>query len=353
MNAPVVGGPVFDAIWLKGAGITLALSQASHALSVILALLEHRGVGAPIVWAPAYYCESGLGPLRNSAAQLRFFPVTEAMAPDWPALAAMLSDGPPPDLFILPHLFGTEGEAVAARAFCDSCGALLLEDAAHLLRPVGVVGSHGDFVSFSPRKWLGLEDAGVLVIRDPDLLERLGPALAGLSPTRHVAKRQPRRDWRRWLPFPLPRPLPERAMEQEPGPATLFAAPWMSEESFRRISEGGPLWLDRVAMQEAATVTRIETALRSLRGLWPLPRHPDATPYLLGFRAESDIRAADLHRELRLAGAVAANWPGLPPEVWAEPQRYGAAVRLRRTVIRLTPRFASGRQPLDFVSRIG
>ena len=349
---PVFGGPVFDAIWRRGAGVTLALSQASHALSVILALLGHRGMRAPVVWVPGYYCESGLGPLRNSAAQLRFMPVTEAMAPDWPALDTMLAQGPAPDLFILPHLFGAEGEAATARAFCDACGAFLLEDAAHLLRPVGQVGSHGDLVSFSPRKWLGLDDAGVLVIRHSELIDGLEPALDSLSKMRLVPHRRQRFAWRRWLPFPLPRPLPERKMEQEPGPAKLFAAPWMSVNSFRRITEGGAPLLERVAQEEALTVARIEAALRGLRGLTPLPRRPDATPYLLGFRAESDIRAADLHRELRLAGAIAASWPGLPPEVWAEPQLYGAAVRLRRTVIRLTPRFASGRHPLDFVSRM-
>ena len=46
-----------------------------------------------------------------------------------------------PDLLVLPHFFGAESDGALARAFCDRIGCLLHEDAAHLLQPVGTVGT--------------------------------------------------------------------------------------------------------------------------------------------------------------------------------------------------------------------
>jgi len=348
---PWVAGSELSAIWQQDAGETFALSRATHALTIMLAVLAQRGVDRPEVWVPAYFCENGLGPLRLGAAKLRFYPVRDSMAPDWAAAEAMLGVGCP-HLFVLPHFFGMENEAAAARVFCDRVGALLHEDAAHLLRPVGEVGRFGDFVSYSPRKYFEVPDAGILVVRGEALADEARGAAAGIKegdPHRNLRWRAlalrdrlvPRR--------PKSGPLPPRRVDDEPQRVPLASTVWMSPFSRSRIARSGRAGASAIAAREAETVARLEEGLRRWVGLSPLPRHPEATPYMLGFRAANQGMAEETLAFLRRSGADVATWPGLPPEIWAEPAAYGEALAIRRTVLRFTPRYANRRRPLDFL----
>ncbi len=349
---PWLAGSELAAIWQRDAGETFALSRATHALTVIMALLARRGVAAPEVWVPAYYCENALGPLRQGGARLRFFPVRDDMAPDW-AMIEQMADSGAPHLFVLPHFFGVENEAGEAQAFCRRVGSLLLEDAAHVLRPVGEVGRFGDFVAYSPRKYFEVPDAGILVARGEGLASEVRSVAARLDPGgahntlrwRALALRDrlvPRR--------PHTGPLPPVHLDDEPRQLPLDSRVWMSAFSRRRIVRQGRAGAGAIADREAETVAAIEIGLRSRAGLTPLPRHPEATPYMLGFRAVSPALAAESLAGLRQSGAVVATWPGLPPEVWAEPGAYGEALAIRRSVLRFTPRYAHRRRPLDFLN---
>lgn len=354
-KAPWIAGAELSAIWQRDAGATLALSRATHALTVIMAVLARRGVAAPEAWVPAYFCENGLGPLRGDAARLRFYPVRADMAPDWPAVEAMLGAGRP-HLFVLPHFFGMENEAAAARAFCDRVGALLLEDAAHLLRPVGEVGRFGDFTSYSPRKYFEVPDAGILVVRGEGLAREVGETAAAMADGgvyrtlgwRALALRNrivPRRA--------RTGPLAPRRIDDEPRQVPLEPTVWMSSYSRGRIARLGRDGAAAIAAREAETTARLDEALRAWPGVVPLPRHREATPYMLGFRAEDEHVAGAVLAALRQAGADVATWPGLPPEVWARPLDYGEALTLRRTVLRFTPRYNNRRRPLDFLAAAG
>jgi len=352
---PWLAGPELAAIWQRDAGETFALSRATHALSVILALLAQRGIEEPEIWVPGYFCENGLGPARRSAARLRFFPVRHDMTPDWAGVEAMLAGGKP-HLFVLPHYFGVENEAAQARAFCDRTGALLLEDGAHLLRPVGEVGRYGDFACYSPRKYFEVPDAGILVARGEGLAAETRDVAAGMDGGGQL-------NTLRWRLLTLreriaPRrvrvgSLSVRQIDDEPPRLVLSPVVWMSGFSRRTIARVGQAGADAVAAREAETVRRLEEAMRAWPQVRPVPRHPDATPYMLGFRADSEAAAAEALAALRRAGADVATWPGLPPEIWAEPAAYGEALAVRRTVLRFTPRRAHRRRPLDFIKRAG
>ena len=350
---PWLAGRELAAIWQRDAGETFALSRATHALTVILALLRRRGHDAVEVWIPAYFCENGLGPARQPGVRLRFYPVRHDMAPDWAGVEAMLVGGRP-HLFALPHYFGVENEAARARAFCDRVGALLVEDAAHLLRPVGEVGRYGDFTSYSPRKYFEVPDAGILVVRGEGLAAEVRAVAAALEDGgQHRTLRWRMRALRERI---APRPvrvgaLPPRRIDDEPRQVALDPVVWMSGFSRKTIARLGQDGVNAIAAREAETVRRIEDALRNRSEVRPMPRHPAATPYMLGFRAMSEAVAADAFASLRQAGADVATWPGLPPEVWAEPAAYGEAVAIRRTVLRFSPRRANRRRPLDFIER--
>ncbi len=342
-----LAGPV-AAIWQQSDGVVLALSQATQALCVLMQLFGADDQ----VWVPAYFCENGLGPVRRSA-RLRFYPVTETMAPDWEACEAMLAEGPP-HLFILPHFFGIENEAAAARAFCDRTGALLLEDAAHVLRPVGRIGQFGDFATYSPRKFLPIPDGGLLVVRGADLAQRVMAGAAELPSAELPLLRWRALELRDKL---LPRseqlgPLRVRTIEEEPGPADELPSVWMSGFSQRRMTRLGVVGIAEVERDTLRTSRRIVDVMQRFADIESLPRLADAAPYLLGFRARSEAAAADALARLRAAGAMVDTWPGMPPEVRAEPQKYGAAMRIRRTVLRFTPRPRGRRNPLRFIDNL-
>lgn len=335
-------------VWQRGPGVTLLLSQASHAYSVILAVLEARGQRVPEIWVPAYFCEGALLPARRAGARFRFYAVTEAMTPVWPTVEAMCRDSRP-DLFVLPHFFGAESDGAEARAFCDRVGCLLHEDAAHLLRPVGTVGTVGDFVSFSPRKYCGIADGGVLVVRGTALATEAAQVATRLETAPYDTRRERFLLWRNGLPWMVRSgPQPSIAFDSDPFGASSLPSVWISAPSSNRLHRLGPAGLDRIAAREAATVADLERALRPL-GLEPLPRLAGATPYILGFRAASHAVAMRAHDALRRAGAIAGSWPRLPPEVVAAPEQYGAAHALRQTVVRISPRYEDRRRPLAFL----
>ncbi|MBK8083992.1 MAG: DegT/DnrJ/EryC1/StrS family aminotransferase [Devosia sp.] len=350
-DRPWLAGSALAGIWQRGAGMTMLLSQASHAYSVILAVLAARDRPRPEIWVPAYFCEGALLVARRAGARLRFVPVTEAMTPVWPEVEAMTADSVP-DLLVLPHFFGAESDGALARAFCDRIGCLLHEDAAHLLQPVGTVGTWGDFVSFSPRKYCGIADGGVLVVRGAKLAAEAEQAATRLAAVPQDTRRERFLLWRNGLPWMARRgPQPAVAFDVDPYGASSLPSVWISAPSSRRLHRLGPTGLDRIAAREAVTAAAIERALRPL-GLEPLPRLAGATPYILGFRAPSQATAARAHDALRRAGAIAGSWPRLPPEVLAAPQHFGAAEALRQSVVRISTRYEERRRPLDFVAAL-
>jgi hypothetical protein len=341
-------------VWGRGLDETFLLSQARHALSLAVATLAARGLAAPRVFVPAYYCESALGPMRQSAGQLVFYPVTPEMTPDWEGVARLAGEGEP-HLLVLAHYFGTENIAAAeAEQFARRHGALLFEDAAHVLEPVGGIGRHGDFVSYSPRKYLYAPDGAVVSVRGERLaaeVERVATEL--VSQTRSMAG--PRfalfRD--RHLPWRILRgPAPPLDFDADPGPDMSSPDLWMSSHTCRRIERLGRSGLDALIQDELDAAERIEACVAAATPLVPLPRLQGAAAYFLGLRGKDRATAEASLQVLQRAGANAGTWPGLPPEVRAEPQRYGAALELRNTVLRIYPRFAGRRDPLAFIETL-
>ena len=86
---------------------------------------------------------------------------------------------------MLVHYFGCPTLAAPTKDFCAKHNAWLLEDAAHVLRPVSGVGKYGDFIIYSPHKLLPIPDGAVLVIRtggpgrfNTEKLQQFGPSTA-------------------------------------------------------------------------------------------------------------------------------------------------------------------------------
>lgn len=344
-----------SACWDCAPGQLHLLSQASHALTVIHAAVTASGRTDPEFWFPAYFGGDTLRPLIARGGRYRFYPVLDDFSPDWEACEAMAATRVP-DVFTLAHYFGVEGDIAGARAFCDGHGALLHEDVAHALLPYGGVGKFADFVSYSPRKFVKLPDGGVLVARSSAALAAVQaalPALAGLRNSAwdwHMARL--RADWQ-WST------LRQRAVEMlkgkrrrtkrgrrrfgaislddDPTNPQPFERIWLSTTSrllLSRMAAKGEL--EAIARRRSAKVARLAAAMEEIPGIRHIAPVDGAAPRWTAFRGTDEASTLAAINSLRDRGVRAYTWPRLAPEIKADSGSYGAAMPIRRTLIRLS-----------------
>lgn len=325
---------VLAPLWQAEGHRLFLLSQASHAFTLIHATMRECGRPDPIYWFPAYFCDSGLPSLRKLTGRIAFYPVTEDFTPDWEACAEMAAQRPP-DVFTLAHFFGTANDAASARAFCDRHGAMLHEDCAHVLFPFATVGQLGDFVSYSPRKFLPIGDGGVLIVRGEPVRAAADRAAAALPAALHTPPR-----------FVMPRGLrkffrrrherPTISLDADPAPVAHFTSVWMSRSSRNHLLDAAASGeLERVAVSRQVKTAAVAKELTSRYPLRHVAPAPGASPYWTAFRVSDEETALETLRRLRADRIGANTWPGLPPEIKADPSRYGAAWSIRRTLIRV------------------
>lgn len=131
---------------------SIFLANARSGIALLVKLLS-----PPRVWMPSYLCKAMLKALNASMSSVKFYEVTYDLvisSSDW------LNNIQPKDLVVLVDYFGFP---------CDPCwikrareqGAWVLEDASQALLSEEV-GRFSDFVLFSPRKFLGIPDGGIL-----------------------------------------------------------------------------------------------------------------------------------------------------------------------------------------------
>ncbi|MBX9633674.1 MAG: hypothetical protein K2X44_01710, partial [Magnetospirillum sp.] len=130
-------GSELAAPWLRSGDLGgLWLSRSAWSLAVIADAWAMAHQRRPVIAVPEYICDQSLWPLRQGRADLVFYAIhSDTLEPDWASM-----DGLKADIFLLVHYFGRPNDAEGARNWCDACGAILLEDAAHVLAPVPGVG---------------------------------------------------------------------------------------------------------------------------------------------------------------------------------------------------------------------
>ena len=301
-----------------------------HALAAAASLAGRAR--RPTVFLPDYICESAVQAFRRPDVDLRFYPVSLSLEPDWRWLGETVSAVPPPAVLVLVHYFGFVRFIEEARAFCARAGARLVHDAAHLLAPT-FVAADSEAVVWCPHKTLPTPSVGVLCLPrncDPPHATAAGfrGALisAGELATRRLQTVAVSRGWSwhgRWAV--------DAGVDADPsglGPIVMASA--VATRALARAWRG----------TSAAMARRHEHARLLSRLLADAPVHPigaDAgshgTPYMLALRlaGPSDPIAARLMRR----GVPASTWPDLPREVRGEPKSHEAALALRRDVLLL------------------
>ena len=325
-------------VWQDGMSDLFLMSQVSHAFGVLP--LAFRGDKPALkVWFPDYFCNGSLARLRGSDTEIVFYPVGFDLRPDWAACRAM-ADSSVPDVFALVHYMGSRSDIETARAFCDETGAKLLEDATQLLRPVDGIGTLGDFVCFSPRKFFDIPDGGLLIVRHAEDARRLADALRRIPPrappalrwrirrTRKALKSALGLDRKRVLPM---KQIPLEVVRPEPQPfSEAFMSPIARKELTRAVRTG---MVDEIARQRLRYESVIREFVRQRDDVSLLDKPPDAVACWVGLACHDPAHAQAALDALRAHGFPALPWPNqLPPEI-LDRDAHAKAVALRNTTL--------------------
>ena len=336
------------------------LSRSAWSLALIALWRKNYSHGtATTVWVPDFFCNSSLLALRNTGAKLVFYPVTPELQPDMIKCRSLAIDSKP-DLFLLVHYFGQPTVATPARDLCKLHGAWLIEDAAHVLRPVAGIGLCGDFVLYSPHKHLAVPDGAVLVVRpdgpaqfDPMVRSSFGaPAdwsdqLHGLCADMGSLVSSSQSHAMVWLIKRVLQKLGLRSLQSSNVPFAepslnssinpgVLIAPHRSFLGKRLLAYGGfklgeiaslrqrrlLLWDELLLAGACRKTLTIAATSRPIGRTW--------TPYLGAYQLTANAAPATYESWCH-QGLPATTWPDLPPEVVQNPNRHSNALHLRNT----------------------
>jgi dTDP-4-amino-4,6-dideoxygalactose transaminase len=333
--------------WYRAGESAFWFSHSACSLAVV-ARWRRQLLGKPdlTVWIPAFFCNASLAPLRAMGAKLVFYPVTEQMSPDLTACQD-LSGQQPLDLFVLAHYFGRPSSDESIALLCKKHGAWLVEDAAHVLRPIAGVGETGDCILYSPHKHLPIPDGAVLVVRPngPARLAENELAMNVLSAVKASMLATPGSSMQPaifWLLKRLAQRMGLRARRTvivfrqmiEPNVAVL-AHPRMSALARRLLSPLLPQLEAVAAHREQNALTWINILACANTAAKAISDGMTVTPYLADFSAYNATSAETLFDRLHQAGLPVTTWPDLPPEVLANAATHPHATALRENRVYL------------------
>ena len=142
--------------WHPPSGRTRTVEWLANSRCALWRILDARRPRR--LWLPSYLCDTLLESARVSRTEVRFFPMTASLHPDgdqW------LNEVEPGDAVLMIDYFGFLAPAVWWKAI-RSTRCLTIEDASQALLTDGV-GRFSDYVLYSPRKFVGVPDGGMLV----------------------------------------------------------------------------------------------------------------------------------------------------------------------------------------------
>jgi len=145
-------------------GNAIEVTAGRYAIGLALRLL---GVGpGDEVLAPAYHCTVMIDPIVAAGATPVFYKIGRDLNVDLDDTATKITPGT--KALLASHLFGFPQNGPALRTFADQHGLALIEDCAHAFFGDGM-GSYGDFVIGSSRKFFPIAEGGCLISKRPEL----------------------------------------------------------------------------------------------------------------------------------------------------------------------------------------
>jgi dTDP-4-amino-4,6-dideoxygalactose transaminase len=132
----------------------------ANATSALAVLIKHLRPGR--VWLPSYMCVALRIAVQHAGAAASFYPIDRELAVQ---SLAWLDEVGPGDAVVMIDYYGSLISAEHVNMIRER-GAVVIEDATQALLSKDA-GSRGDFAVFSPRKFLGVPDGGILFINRP------------------------------------------------------------------------------------------------------------------------------------------------------------------------------------------
>ena len=336
MFAGAGGDGELAAPWRREGERAYLLSRSAWAMQAIALWWQRHRDAAPCFWLPDYFCNQSVAPLRETEAELAFYPVGTDLNPSWADCRAS-AEAARPDLFVLVHYFGIPGDAARARQFCSETGALLIEDAAHAPLPSPGIGEAGDFTFYSPPKLAAVPDGSVLLMRGDDAAQDLMASVVSEMAARAasaglwLAKQAIRKIVPAAL-LPDPSSYGVRAFDDDTV-GVIAPTPGLSgagRSGLARLPRG----LAAITARRNENATRVGEVLVRDKSWRPIFAATDVNvPYRLVMRCDDEATAAQRFDAYRRRGCPVESWPDLAPEVAAEPDRHAAAIRLRQTLL--------------------
>jgi dTDP-4-amino-4,6-dideoxygalactose transaminase len=333
--------------WIRDGDIGHWFSRSSWSIYALAVWrMKLTGKQSINIWVPQYFCNESLLLIRNIGANIVFYPIHKEGHPNvefFPKIA----DEEEPDLFIHVHFFGQPISCNYAVEFCKNYTTWLIEDAAHVLKPINGIGEIGDFVLYSPHKLLAIPDGAILVARQNGPNE-LGLKYKLVSDFEAIYKTIIKKSnghnfattiWivKRLLQRIGIRPkqsIPDFSYNSETNKLNIVA-PRMSNIA-KRLLKKDIRRLDELASKRKLTAS---AWVSLMKGIFPdtlcKAIHFNGTPYLACFEATNSEIAANLYTSLNKIGLPVSTWPDLPPEVLNKLEINEIAIGLRNTRVYL------------------
>ncbi len=333
LRTPFMATPktdVLSAVWTRKGDIAHWFSRSAWSLVIVARWCQLLNKTSSVtVWVPEYFCDESLTLLRQMGARLVFYPINNLIHPAVDEFPTVTEENRP-DIFLLVHYFGEPTPFQEALEFSEAHGAWLVEDAAHVQRPIAGVGMAGDFVLYSPHKHLAIPDGAVLVVRES------GPAALGLKPNgfklldglvRETASGESklRRATVMWLVKRLLQRLGVRPLHRLPA----FAVDTKVAKQLDCVPEMSVL-AKRLLVQELPHLSEYESHRTHYAAGWArviqesfpavtFQQMSDGKAPYLAYVTTADQAATELlYTRLLAAGVPVTTWPDLPHEVIAK-----------------------------------
>ncbi len=347
--------------WLRQGEMAGWFSRSAWSLAqIVMWRQRQKGKGRITVFVPDFFCNASLVPLRDIDVRLFFYPVTSKMQPDYKGIRQQAKINPP-DVLLVVHYFGCPVPTAPAKDFCHDYAAWLIEDAAHVLKPIPGIGKFADFILYSPHKLLPIPDGALLIAR-ADGANKLGKELLltfgdpkkwHKQFTKSLQLFSPHRFSHRqifeWFVKRLLQKLGARqqilrvdyceicresaSVAQLPTPAMSGTAQRILKSllpSLNRIARwrlrNQLLWDELLLKTPGAGFEGINVGPRSTHGEW--------IPYNAVYNVDERC-AGQVFADMQNTGFPVMTWPDLPPEVFANGQLENEAVHLRHSHIHL------------------
>jgi len=324
-----------EAFWFSHSALSLAVIARWHQQ-----MLNKNSI---TVWIPDFFCNASLQPLREMGAQLVFYQVTNQLKPDFERLQE-LAISSSPDIVVLVHYFGQASPAQLISDFCKEQGAWLVEDAAHVLRPIPGVGEIGDCVLYSPHKHLPIPDGAVLVVRKdgPAEFSKINESmnlLRELYTTVTESSKMPNYLLGLWLCKRILQRLGLRSRTsivkfraETNSDASQIRGYKMSSLAKRLLSSLNNSIDEIACLREQHTMDWCNSlSLSNDIGTKFKSCNSKSTPYLACFTTKDEDEAENMFSQLQAWSFPILTWPDLPPEVIRNTAEHPAALALRHT----------------------